>query len=738
MNKNICFIELIKDENGFFKAGQTVETACIRTYLKENEIDTMIYVDESLPSISDMCDDILSLSDEVLVFVVHEECKRIMQVLISCIKELEDVEIYILGDSLDVEDKDIININSNTEKKLIEALKGEVYNTNSDVFSVSPYTSGILLNRDISKYGIWLGRSTKELRQIDAVKKDINELVKAYSGLSESEDKIIPFNGEFIEDKEYLNNISNELKNVSIPFLKFLLPVHESNFDEVVKMCEYMPQCKYLLKFETALDENKVNSLLALIQAQKIEGIYFPASWLTEKSKFISIIHSESINIFPIGEIDSKALSPETASMVLENTRLRYLPFYRGFLNSKIGVYGGDKLDGYVHHLEVSDEFMNKNNDDFINEIMSVNSSVYVKDKELDIENEKWFFDENGIANVDNKSFNNVSASFSKSNVNLSNFIQVSDHSLYNNALSYASDTKIYEIPYKEGKKNLSHIKEELKNKEKVVYIFKLVDEEDFKLLLEDAEKYKNSHKLTDLTLAYGYLENSCRFGFSSQCSVVKIPRIKIDSGGNIRTCDIHTEPVSKVSDSLFEIEHNCMTKREKKIHEKGCYDCSISSWCSKCTELPEFMDGMYCEIMKKKSYVLDYTIIPFIYFRLKETNRNYRDIIPDYVMISNEYMYNYIPSEIKGEVAPYLPKFTSLLTINGKYLMWSPTTNKYYNVSIEFAYIVELLLRRVKAELIPALVSELLKVDIEKSERIFYFVINALKKAGVLYREVK
>ncbi|AGX41353.1 hypothetical protein [Clostridium saccharobutylicum] len=736
MNKNICFIELIKDENGFFKAGQTVETACIRAYLKENEIDSMIYVDESLPSISDMCDDILSLSDEILVFVVHEECKGIMKVLISCIKELEDVEIYILGDTMDVEDKDIININS--EKKLIEVLKGEVDNTNSDFFSVSPYASGILLTRDISKYGIWIGRSTRELRQIDAIKKDINELVKAYSGLAESEDKVIPFIGQFIEDKEYLENVIDKLKNVNISFLKFLLPVHESNFDEVIKMSRSMPQCKYSLKFETALDENKVNSLLALIQDQKIEGIYFPASWLKEKSKFISIIHSESIDIFPIGEVDNKALSPETTSIVLENTRLRYLPFYRGFLNSKIGIYGGDKLDGYVHHLEVSDEFMNKNNNDFINEIMSVNSSVYVKDKKLDIGDEKWLFDEKGIANVDSKSFNNVSDSFSKSNVNLSNFIQVSDHSLYNNTLSYVSDTKIYEISYKEGKRNLSHIKEELKNKEKVVYIFKLVDEEDFKLLLEDAEKYKDSHKLTDLTLAYGYLENSCRFGFSSQCSVSKIPRIKIDSGGNIRTCDMQTEPISKVSDSLFEIEHNCMIKREKKIHEKGCYDCSMSSWCSKCTELPEFMDGMYCEIMKKKSYVLDYTMIPFIYFRLKETNGNYTDIIPDYVIISNEYMYNYIPSEIKGEVAPYLPKFTSLLTINGKCLIWSPATNKYYNVSSELAYIVELLLRRVRAESIPELVSKLLKIDIEKSERIFDFAINAFKKAGVLYREVK
>lgn len=70
--------------------------------------------------------------------------------------------------------------------------------------------------------------------------------------------------------------------------------------------------------------------------------------------------------------------------------------------------------------------------------------------------------------------------------------------------------------------------------------------------------------------------------------------------------------------------------------------------------------------------------------------------------------------------------------------MIWSPATNKYYNVSSELAYIVELLLRRVRAESIPELVSKLLKIDIEKSERIFDFAINAFKKAGVLYREVK
>ena len=283
---------------------------------------------------------------------------------------------------------------------------------------------------------------------------------------------------------------------------------------------------------------------------------------------------------------------------------------------------------------------------------------------------------------------------------------------------------------------------EEIKNKsigsERPIYIFKLTDEEDFKLFLEDAEKYNESHKLTDLLLGYGYLENSCRFLNPSGCSSDKVPRLKIDNDGGIHTCDLKVKASSKIGDSLFEIEHNSMTQRAKKLNSRGCYECPTRIWCAKCSELPEFMDNEYCEIMKKKTYVLDYVMAPFIVIRLKDTNKNYRNTSIDKIMVSNEYMYNYISKDLKGEAAPYLPKFTCILSIDGNCLLWSPSTNKYYKISIQFAYVVELLLRRVKAESINKLLSEMLNIDEERSKKIVDVVLNTLKTAGVLYREVK
>lgn len=369
---------------------------------------------------------------------------------------------------------------------------------------------------------------------------------------------------------------------------------------------------------------------------------------------------------------------------------------------------------------------------------MKVNSSVYVKDKKLKIEDDKWIFNQKGIVNNDNEELNTINNSIRNNNVNISNIITIDNSCLHNNSLAYVSSSGIYEISYKEGKNSLEEIKNKSIGSERPIYIFKLTDEEDFKLFLEDAEKYNESHKLTDLLLGYGYLENSCRFLNPSGCSSDKVPRLKIDNDGGIHTCDLKVKASSKIGDSLFEIEHNSMTQRAKKLNSRGCYECPTRIWCAKCSELPEFMDTEYCEIMKKKTYVLDYVMAPFIVIRLKDTNKNYRNTSIDKIMVSNEYMYNYISKDLKGEAAPYLPKFTCILSIDGNCLLWSPSTNKYYKISIQFAYVVELLLRRVKAESINKLLSEMLNIDEERSKKIVDVVLNTLKTAGVLYREVK
>lgn len=742
MNRNVCFIELTKDENGFIKATQTIDTACIRAYLKSNGIESMIYMDESLPSISDMSEDILSLSDEVLVFVIHEECKEIVIALITYIKELESTEIFVIGDTLCISDENIIKIESNQDEKLMEALGNGFVNAQSDILSVSPYGSGILLSRDIPKYGIWLGRGIGKLRKIEAIKEDIAKLVATYSGLSESVDKVITFHGMFIEEKGFFEAIIEQLIKIDMPFLKFVLPVHSSLICEVITSSKYANQCKFKLKFDLALDDENMNSLLTLIQAQKVFAIYFPAEWLLEQNKFVSIVVSAQkaklLTIFPVGEVDSEKVDIDIKSVILENTRLKYLSFYRGILKSKTGLYAGVKLDGYVHHVEIPDELYSKGTNDFMNEILCANSSISVTDKKTDVVGDRWIFDECGTARVNDRSFDNHMHSFSQSSLNPSNLIVIDKNKVHINSLAYVTDSGLSQISYKEAKRNISYIKDNFFNQERELYIFSLSDEEDFEMFLQDAEDYKNTHELKDKPMAYGYLENSCRFVISSECPVDKIPRIKIDNDGNIHTCDLQVEPIAKLGAPIFELSHNCFAKREKEFQERGCSQCSIRPWCPKCTEMPLFMKKVYCDIMKKNTYVLDYALIPYVFYGLIETNPQFRELAPYEVKVSNEHMFNIISSDICGEVAPYLPKFTSILLCRGKYLMWSPISNKYFNVSVEFACIIELLLKRVKVASLPDLLSTTLKIDLQDSKEITKAVTDTLKKAGVLYRDIE
>ena len=455
MNRSVCFTELIKDENGFYKAGQTMETAYIRTYLKENGIDSMIYVDESLPSINDMCDDILSLSDEVIVFVVNKECKEIMQILVSSIMELEDIETYIIGEILDIEDA--VNLGLNPEQELAEIL-GETNNEELSILSVSPYRSGILQARDINQYGIWIGNNTYGMRSIDAIRADIQELIKVYSGLSETKEKTVHFKGDFINNEEFLASIVEEISNSDINFLKFNLPVYGDIIIENNIISKSNSKFIYSLKFEEALKEDKVDKLINLIKCKKINEVYISASLFNQESKFISIILSAAkahlIHIIPVGEIEVENLSEEAVSVLLENTRRAYLPFYRGFINSRVGSYPVNKLDGYVRHLEISQDLLSEDNE-FLNEVMKVNSSIYIKDKNFKIEDDKWTFNENGVVNINNKELKSIDSSIRNNNVNVSNIITMDDNSLHNNSLAYVSSSDIYEIPYKEGKKLL-------------------------------------------------------------------------------------------------------------------------------------------------------------------------------------------------------------------------------------------------------------------------------------------
>lgn len=126
------------------------------------------------------------------------------------------------------------------------------------------------------------------------------------------------------------------------------------------------------------------------------------------------------------------------------------------------------------------------------------------------------------------------------------------------------------------------------------------------------------------------------------------------------------------------------------------------------------------------------------VYFSgLKESVKNFSDIDAEDIKVSNEFMYNLIEPAEKPEVAPYFSKYTVLLNCKDKYVLWSPMTNKFYNVSIVFAYYIELLLNKRKMENIENYLMMKFGVSYDECRSAMSQMNEVLTKAGVFYRDI-
>ena len=93
---NLCVLEFVRNENGFFVAAQSAATACLRSCLKGRGVHSIAYTDDTLPSLNDLAEDVLSIADDGLVLVANEENKLLVNALACRIAQLEDLPIYLL------------------------------------------------------------------------------------------------------------------------------------------------------------------------------------------------------------------------------------------------------------------------------------------------------------------------------------------------------------------------------------------------------------------------------------------------------------------------------------------------------------------------------------------------------------------------------------------------------------------------------------------------------------------
>lgn len=697
--RNICILKLEKNENGFFTAAQTAAAACLRSSLKLRGINSMMYTDDTLPSLNDLAEDILSVCDDALAVYADEENKVLVNALTHRLKELEDIDIVLMS-------------GAKPEEALMEFLTedgeagddGEAEKAEAlPIMEVSPYEQKILLPQDAEKYGIWYGRETisgeKEYRSPQAIETDIRIIIKAYEGLARENKKLIPCEGAYIAEREYLETII-KLFPAEEASLRFICPVDGKIMDVLTEVDSDALLWKICLT-EECTDETSLKQLSALIAAGKVYGVKVTAEALKKMD----------------------GIPADVAAAVRENrlkdSAARYVPFSRGFLKSRTGVYTGVPLDGYVKHIEVLTEEMNDEERRCLNELASINSSVYMR-------NSSTSFEEFRQKNME-------------ADVIESNLLRIEDDRLLVNDLAYTSPQKIKEIPYAAARGIIEEMEQAFGTQQACFYVFTMDTAGDYEAFLEDAETFREKHTFEKMPLAFGYLKNYCRFLNSNSCFVDKMPRIQLKGDGNVYVCSNFKEPVGTCSQAVFELTQSCYVKKENLIKERGCVSCIARSWCAKCTQLPEFMKDSYCHIIKTKTYVIDYLMSSIVYIDMSSTIPRLKSVRPQDVQVTSEYMFNLTSKEEKGKELPYFPKFSYMfICADQESVLWSAASAKFFRVSPQFSLVCEMLFKRFSPERIRENMKKLMNITEEEACSMYDSIADTLNKSGAMYRPIE
>lgn len=108
---------------------QFAATACLRSYLKGRGVHSIAYTDDTLPSLNDLAEDVLSIADDGLVLVANQENKLLVNALACRIAQLEDLPIYLLygGSDLNCQAEETVTtiVDGAPEETLTELLGAE-------------------------------------------------------------------------------------------------------------------------------------------------------------------------------------------------------------------------------------------------------------------------------------------------------------------------------------------------------------------------------------------------------------------------------------------------------------------------------------------------------------------------------------------------------------------------------------------------------------------------------------
>lgn len=733
MNNRVCFINLKKDKNGLFIAKSSSISALFRCWLSKYNIESMEYIDKNLLSLVDTADDILSIIDDTIIFFGDSENIELLKSLIKQILVMEpDIKIaLILNENIELlEDiSDVIIINDNYEENILKFIdeNEEVEILLSDA-DVTPYKDGFSNINKEEDIEVLIGLNVLGdiiERNYEAIMTEIEYIIENHDLI----EKHINLSGISISNHRYKEYILSKILNFKVKF-NLIIDAKEfekNDYDNIF--------WKIVLQ-----NEDDLKKIVNIKNSTNISSIIcnIPISKMSEEFLNSLLKYSNSFKcdiVFINNDKYWTSFEKTKFNDLLLNKKLDILnTFSYGYVFSCTGEYVTVPLNGYSKHIKIDSKDIDENILRRLNEFCSINSSICIKKSEENNSDKEKLYHLNSSNEIYkyNSQIENLKNKMKEiGTIPMRIILKDSTGNISIDSMVNSESLKIQDITYKE-------IKEMKSFSNNIMYIIYLKTEEDYKLLLEDIEIYKENKSLKNSPLIHGKLYNTCRFLSRNYCNLTKLPRLTIEDSGEIYPCGDCEKSIGNIlKDDYYDVVQNAYICNENNFTDKNCAKCKSAILCAKCSLLPSFIKDSYCDVMINKPYISDFIIESAIVKEIMITSSLYNEASIEDIAISNEYFQYYINDIEKGNELPYLSKYVFIAIYKNNHVIWCPNNGKIYRISKEIAIVTEALLKCLPLQDIPKVVSERLNISLEKAQQLCDITYEKFFDTNILYRNI-
>ncbi|OPX45193.1 hypothetical protein CLHUN_10800 [Ruminiclostridium hungatei] len=783
----ISFVNFKKTPEQFFIAEHQIDCGNARAYLKENGIETVQYVQDKLPNLTELAEEIISLGNSFIVFYVNKDNYLLSKTLTRHIKESEeDINIVWFGplkeelniDSL-VDAKTDAYISFEYETGIInlfktdrtqwdsidEVLTGTFQTANvcqakacsSLDFIPSPYQTKLIPVDKAGAAGVMIGRGPdrEAFFSIERISSDLEFLNgrnkkgqevplkltardlsrhPEYDGLLQMlESKAYQFAYEAdvslgcltVRMLEQLVKSGIRRLNLAVADAAALGKIEECSGK--MKELAVSGKVEFRFLFECGgLDEEAMLNNLKFILTEGITGIENTTISTGDKSDSPKGLPKRSC-------ISGKGLRDYIAHYYGKNFKRKVLfhenPLINGFDSYMTGIYGQSNLNGFTKHVSVEKEELDVDQYEKLKEYMSINSAVYVNTPAAS-EGAPIYSEGSSIIRQENPVFDKNVQAAKQANYCLEHLLTIEDK---NRHYELKIDDYYRAEPLRLEVKKYSEAK---MNSDAPLDFIRIENESDLESFLEEVDYFISTGRFNKSYLIPSFLVDSCRW--LDNCSLTKLPRFRLADDNQILPCLDCNKSVGSIDDMQFDVIQQTYVLTEEEQLKRDCDSCTAADYCSKCAMLPEFLSSeRYCEIRKQRPYISYYINIVNLLKFLKRSTGTFRDIRINDVMVSSKYVSYYTGHVDHIGETEYFHQFVNLFIINGTPVFYMPLTGKVYKLTEHLAVIMELMFKGLSVDEIKGHLRDMYKLGDDQIIKDFNAAVELFANTGSLKRAV-